>query len=294
MTRCGTIALLGPSNAGKSTFLNAVLGTKLSIVCHKRQTTRTSIIGIHTEGEAQLLFLDTPGIFAPRSPLEKRMVATAWQSSIGADAVLLLVDATRSLENDDIQTILKRLNTSSTKAILVLNKVDLVKKDSLLAKAKAYMETGVVEDIFMISALKKDGISRLLNHLVSKMPEKPWLYPEDQLSTKPQQFLAADIIREKILFQIHEEIPYELVVVPEIWEPLEKGGVRIVQTIVVQEDNHKPILLGKGGSKLKTIGQQARLELEGFLGCKVHLVLHVRVDKRWQEKNQYYTETGFH
>jgi GTP-binding protein Era len=126
------------------------------------------------------------------------------------------------------------------------------------------------------------------------MPEKPWLYPEDQLSTKPQQFLAADIIREKILFQIHEEIPYELVVVPEIWEPLEKGGVRIVQTIVVQEDNHKPILLGKGGTKLKTIGQQARLELESFLGCKVHLVLHVRVDKRWQEKNQYYTETGFH
>lgn len=293
MRKCGTIALLGPSNAGKSTFLNAVLGTKLSIVCHKRQTTRTSIIGIHTEGDAQFLFLDTPGIFVPKTPLEKRMVSTAWQSTVGADAILLLVDATRPIENDDIQRILKRLHDSATKAILVLNKVDLVKKDSLLAKARAYMDTGAIEDIFMISALKKDGISRLLTHLVSKMPEKPWLYPEDQLSTKPQQFLAADIVREKILFQIHEEIPYELAVVPEIWEPLEKGGFRIVQTIVVQEDNHKPILLGKGGSKLKTIGQQARLELESFLGCKVHLVLHVRVDKRWQEKNQYYTETGF-
>jgi GTP-binding protein Era len=294
MKRCGTVALLGPSNAGKSTLLNAILKTKLSIVCHKRQTTRTAISGIHMEGDTQLLFLDTPGIFTPKTPLERRMVSTAWQSIIGADAVILLLDATKPIENDDCQRILARLQSENIKVILVLNKVDLVRKDTLLAKAQAYMNTGSVEDIFMISALKKDGLEALLKHLASKMPEKPWLYGEDQLSTKPQQLLVADIIREKILFHIHEEIPYELVVVPELWEPLEnKQGLRIVQTIVVQEDSHRPILLGKGGSKLKTIGQQARIEIEALLGCKVHLMIHVRVDKRWQEKNHYYTETGF-
>jgi len=293
MKKCGHIALMGPPNAGKSTLLNTILGTKISIVCHKRQTTRTCVLGIHMLGETQMIFLDTPGIFKPTKPLEKRMVSVAWNSAVGADALLLMVDATHNVEDHDFQKILKRLRQSEMKVDLVLNKIDLVKKETLFAKAKAYMDTGVVDDVFMISAKQGGGLKQLLAHLDKKLPPREWEYPEDQLSTVPQKLLAADITREKVMFQVHAEIPYELTVLPEIWEPMSNGGIRIVQTILTAEEGHKPIIIGAGGQRLKAIGQAARLEMEQLFDTKIHLVLHVRTEKGWQEKPGYYTETGF-
>jgi GTP-binding protein Era len=293
MKKCGHIALMGPPNAGKSTLLNAILGTKISIVCHKRQTTRTCILGIHMLGETQMIFLDTPGIFKPTKPLEKRMVSVAWNSTVGVDAVLLIVDVTHNVEDHDFQKILKRLRQNDTKVDLVLNKVDLVKKEILFAKAQAYMDTGVISDIFMISAKKGSGLKQLLAHLDKKLPEREWEYPEDQLSTVPQKLLAADITREKLMMQVHAEIPYELTVLPEIWELMPNGVLHIVQTILTAEEGHKPIIIGAGGQRLKSIGQTARLEMEQLFGEKIHLVLHVRTEKGWQEKPNYYVETGF-
>jgi GTP-binding protein Era len=288
---------MGPPNAGKSTLLNTILGTKISIVCHKRQTTRTCILGIHMLGETQMIFLDTPGIFKPTKPLEKRMVSVAWNSTVGVDAVLLIVDVTHNVEDHDFQKILKRLKQNETKVDLVLNKVDLIKKEALFAKAQAYMDTGVVSDVFMISAKKGSGLKQLLAHLDKKLPERGWEYPEDQLSTVPQKLLAADITREKVMMQVHAEIPYELTVLPDIWEPMvtggTNGGIRIVQTILTAEEGHKPIIIGAGGQRLKAIGQAARLEMEHLFGEKIHLVLHVRTEKGWQEKANYYAETGF-
>ena len=292
MRKCGTIALIGPPNAGKSTLLNSILRTKLAIVCHKRQTTRTCVAGIHLEGETQMVFLDTPGIFNPKKPLERRMVAAAWHSIAGAEAVLLLVDATRDVRDHEIQKILNRLRKIEVRVDLVLNKVDLVKKNTLLPKAHAYIETGVVDQIFMISAKKQDGMDHLLAHLDTKMPEGDWQYPEDQLSNLPQKLLAAEITREKVMHHAHEEIPYELTVLPELWEPQGNGSIKIMQTILVKEEGHKPILLGKGGQKLKAIGTEARQDIEILLESKVHLVLHIRSDSRWQEKAQYFSETG--
>jgi GTP-binding protein Era len=293
MKKCGHIALMGPPNAGKSTLLNAILGTKISIVCHKRQTTRTCILGIHMLGETQMIFLDTPGIFKPTKPLEKRMVSVAWNSTVGADALLLMVDATHNVEDHDFQKILKRLRQNETKVDLVLNKVDLVKKETLFAKAQAYMDTGVVSDVFMISAKKGSGLKQLLAHLDKKLPEREWEYPEDQLSTVPQKLLAADITREKLMMQVHAEIPYELTVLPEIWEQMANGVLHIVQTILTAEEGHKSIIIGAGGQRLKAIGQAARLEMEHLFGEKIHLVLHVRTEKGWQERPNYYLETGF-
>lgn len=293
MKKCGSIALVGPPNAGKSTLLNAILNTKLSIVSHKRQTTRFALAGIHIQGDTQMIFWDTPGIFQPKTLLERRMVAEAWRSLEKVHGIVMLIDAQRSFEEKDIQNILQRLQKHEKKIILVLNKIDLVPKETLLNKAQQYMTTGIVEDIFMISALKKKGLERFLAALDRKMPEGEWEYPEDQLSNQSQKILMAEITREKILFYVHEEIPYGLVVLPEVFESLSEKGVKIVQTIVIQDPGHKPILLGKGGQKIKTIGQAARHAMEEFLGCKVHLILHVRIDERWQEKNYYYHETGF-
>ncbi len=293
MKKCGHITLMGPPNAGKSTLLNTILGTKISIVCHKRQTTRTSILGIHMMGDTQMVFIDTPGIFKPTKTLEKRMVSLAWNSLVGVDAILLIIDATHNVEDHDFQKILKRLRQNETKVDLVLNKVDLLKKETLFAKAQAYMDTGVVEDVFMISAKKGSGLKQLLAHLDKKLPERDWDYPEDQLSTVPLKLLAADITREKVMHQIHAEIPYELTILPDLWETLGDGSIRIVQTILTTDDGHKPILIGAGGSRLKSIGKMARLEMESLFGTKVHLILHVRSEKDWQEKSAYYNETGF-
>lgn len=288
--KCGFIALIGPSNAGKSTFLNAVLDVDLSIVCHKSQTTRTCISGIHMQGETQMVFLDTPGIFRARKSLERRMVKAAWESLEGAHMVFLMVDATRPVDSPHVQHIIKRLEDRGSKVDLILNKVDLLKREKLLPLAQAYMETGVIQQIFMTSSKTKSGFKEVLNHIERSLPESPWLYPEDQVADVPSAFLAAEMTRERLMHHIHEEIPYMLTVFPEAWEQKDTGIIHIIQTIIVQESSHKSIILGAGGKTIKRIGSESRERIEALMGQQVHLVLHVRVDKRWQERVEYMDE----
>lgn len=291
--RCGSVALIGPSNAGKSTLLNAILGEKVAIVCHKSQTTRTCLSGIHTQGETQIIFVDTPGIFDPKKNLERRMVGAAWSSLEGVDRIMMMVDATRRVEEPVVQRIFERLKQMDRKVDLILNKIDLLRRQELLPKIQAFVDTGLVEDVFMISAQKQDGIEAILTHLEGKMPEAPWRYPEDQLADIPQKLMATEVTREKFMHHLHEEIPYEAMVLCDTWEEHRDGSVRIVQSIVVANNSQRLIVLGKGGQKIRAIGMESRMDLQVMLGRKVHLILHVRVDKKWQEKDHYYSEIGF-
>ena len=291
--RCGYVALIGAPNAGKSTLLNALVGAKVSIVSPKVQTTRRRILGIAVEDGSQIVFVDTPGIFAPRPGrrLERAMVTAAWEGAEDADLVVLLVDVTRP-DDPDTRGIVDRLKAAGRKAVLVLNKIDLVPRPSLLELAARFEREGIFEPIFMISGLTGDGVPDLRRHLAAALPEGPWLYPEDQLSDLPERLLAAEVTREQVFLQLHDELPYAITVETDKWEERKDGSVRIEQTIFVQRPGQKAIVLGEGGQQIKRIGARARTELEAMLGRRVHLFLFVRVEKGWTEDRERYEAMG--
>lgn len=283
MTRAGFVAILGLPNAGKSTLMNALIGTKVSIISHKVQTTRNRIMGVLTEGDAQLVFIDTPGVFVPKKPLEKAMVSAAWDALSGADITLHLVDASRRDALEKNKIISERLNPHGHH-VLVLNKVDLIEKDKLLALAAALNEGGLYQATYMISALKGSGLKDLTAALMHELPEGPWFFDEDQLTDMPMRMMAAEMTREKIFEMLHQELPYDIYVLTESWDENDDGSITINQVVAVEKDSQKGIVLGKGGSKIKAIGTAARADMEAFIECKVHLKLFVKVQKNWAER----------
>lgn len=291
-TRCGYVALIGAPNAGKSTLLNRLVGQKLAIVTPKVQTTRALIRGIACEGPAQLIFVDTPGIFAPRRRLDRAMVGTAWGSAHDADAVALLIDARKGLAEDD-EAILRRLADVRTPAkVLALNKVDLVAKPALLALAQMLNERAAFAATFMISALSGDGVDDLKKWLATQVPRGPWLYPEDQISDAPLRQLAAEITREKLYLRLHQELPYQSTVETEVWKELRDGSVRIEQTIYVERDSQRKIVLGKDGRAIRAIGAAARAEIAKAIEQPVHLFLFVKVREGWGDDPERYRQIG--
>jgi GTP-binding protein Era len=305
MTRSGFAAVIGAPNAGKSTLVNRLVGAKISIVTKKVQTTRFPVRGVAMEGEAQIVLVDTPGVFAPRRRLDRAMVRAAWTGADEADVVVHLVDAESEIVTveggataaqhrnaADTAAIIERLKAGSTKAILALNKVDLVKREKLLALAEKLFAEGVYSEVFMISAETGSGVAALKSRLAELMPEGPWLYPEDQTADLPVRLLAAEITREKIYLRVHEELPYAAAVETTSFKEVKGGAVRIEQTIYVERDGQRAIVLGKNGQTLKWIGQKSREELIELLDRPVHLFLHVKVMENWQDKRDFYNGTG--
>jgi GTP-binding protein Era len=290
--RCGFIAILGAPNVGKSTLLNILVGAKVSIVSPKVQTTRMRVFGVAIRGQAQLVFIDTPGIFAPRRRLDRAMVRAAWRGAEDADIVLLLADASHRGLDDDTRRIVEGLRAAGRQAILALNKIDLVKPEKLLALAQKYDAEGIFTDIFMISATTGDGVEDLAGVLAARAPEGPWHFPEDQLSDLPQRLLAAEITREHLYRQLHQEVPYALTVEPETWEDFQDGSVRIGQVIYVERDSQKPIVLGKGGQRIKSVREASQAEIQHLLDRKVHLFLHVTVREKWADDRAHYQDLG--
>jgi GTP-binding protein Era len=289
--RCGLVAVVGAPNAGKSTLVNALVGQKVAIVSPKAQTTRTRIMGIAIEGEAQILLLDTPGIFEPKRRLDRAMVAAAWGGAAEADLIALVVDAESGFSRR-LETMLGQLETRREAKILVLNKVDLVKKESLLALAAQLGERLAFEEIFFVSATTGDGIAELKRALAARVPEGPWHFPEDQVSDATDRMLAAEVTREQLYLQLHAELPYESAVETEKFEERKDGSVAIHQQILVGRDSQKAIVLGKGGTRIRALGEAARKELAELLGRKVHLFLHVKVNPKWEEDRGLYREIG--
>ncbi len=294
--RCGFVAVIGAPNAGKSTLVNALVGTKVSIVSPRVQTTRTIVRGIAMFGATQVIFADTPGIFQPKKRLERAMVAAAWAGAADAEVVLLVVDALKAGKHadadGDTDRIIADIKTSGRRALLALNKVDIVEKGKLLDLTARISATGVFDEIFMISALTGDGLEQLRDHLAKLMPPGPWLFPEDEVSDMPARLLAAEITREKLFLNLREELPYSCAVETERWEEKPDGSARIEQVIYVSRETHRPIVLGNGGQRIKTIGAASRLELENLLGRRVHLFLHVKVNERWNEDRSLYAAWG--
>lgn len=296
-TRAGFAAIIGAPNAGKSTLVNALVGRKVSIVTPKVQTTRFQVRGVMLHGAAQIVLVDTPGVFAPRRRLDRAMVASAWEGATDADAIVHVVDAAAQKKGggrtaEDVERVIAGLRTQERKAVLVLNKIDLLKREELLAIAQSLHETGVYEDVFMISASNGDRVKDLADHLAGLMPESPWLYPEDQIADLSERLLAAEVTREKLFLRVHEELPYALTVETDVWKELKDGGVRIEQTVFVEREGHRPIILGKNGQTAKWVGKAAREELEEQLGRKVHLFLFVKVRPKWGEDRERYTALG--
>lgn len=291
--RSAFIAVLGAPNAGKSTLVNAMVGTKVTIVSPKVQTTRTRIRGVAMVGDAQLVFIDTPGIFrTAKRRLERSMVAAAWGGAADADRVMLVIDVSRGVD-DDTRSVIDTLKESGRKdVILVLNKVDLIERSKLLTMSAALFEEGLFSDVFMISALRDDGVDDLLRFLAEQAEEGPWMFPEDEVSDLPQRMLAAEITREKVFLRLHEELPYSILIETSSWEERKDGSVRIEQTIFVMRESQRKIVLGKGGQSIKAIGAAAREELEELLERRVHLFLHVKVREEWAEQKQAYTSWG--
>ena len=289
--RFGFVALLGAPNAGKSTLTNTLVGAKVSIVTPKVQTTRTRIIGIAIVGSTQLVLVDTPGIFTPKRRLDRAMIAAAWKGAQDADVVCLLVDAKRGYD-DDTRRIVEGLKQAKRKAILILNKIDQVAKPSLLVLAKNLNAEGLFTDTFMISALKGDGVGDLRTTLATRMPLGPWHYPEDQLSDLPTRLLAAELVREQVFLQLYQELPYASAVDIENWEEFEDGSAKVSAVVYVQRESHRPIVLGKGGARIKAIGTTARRELEALVGRRVHLILHVKVQENWADRPELYRTMG--
>ena len=290
-TRCGFIALIGAPNAGKSTLINALVGSKVAIVTPKVQTTRTLLRGIAMEGQAQLVFLDTPGIFAPRRRLDRAMVTTAWTGAHDADIVAVLIDVKSGL-NDDAQALLKKLQEVRQPKVLILNKVDLVEKERLLALAQTANDAAKFEATFMISATKGDGVADVRQWLAAHVPVGPWHYPEDEVSDAPVRQLASEITREKLYLKLHQELPYQSTVETDSWTERKDGSVRIEQTIYVERDSQKKIVLGKGGQTIKAIGEASRRELTDILEKKVHLFLFVKVREGWGDDPERYRQMG--
>ncbi|MGF7006128.1 GTPase Era [Aminobacter sp. BE322] len=290
-TRSGFVALIGAPNAGKSTLVNQLVGAKVSIVTHKVQTTRAIVRGIATHDNAQIVFVDTPGIFRPRRRLDTAMVTTAWGGAKDADLILVLIDAERGIKGD-ADAILERLKDVRQPKVLILNKVDRVNPEVLLKLTSEANERVEFECTFMVSALTGSGCKDLLGFLARRLPEGPWYYPEDQISDLPMRQLAAEITREKLYLRLHQELPYSSHVETEKWEEKPDGSVRIEQVIYVERDSQKKIVLGHKGETIRAIGQAARMEIGGILEQKVHLFLFVKVRENWGDDPERYREMG--
>ncbi|HEV7228356.1 GTPase Era [Brevundimonas sp.] len=304
-TRAGFAAIIGAPNAGKSTLVNRLAGSKVSIVTQKVQTTRFPVRGIAMHGDAQIVLVDTPGIFSPRRRLDRAMVASAWGGADDADVVVHLIDAASHIASEtkdgsaadrrgaeDTETIVKALTEAGKQVILALNKIDGMRRDTLLALAQKLDATGAYSEVFMISAATGDGVDDLKARLAEAMPQGPWLYPEDQAADVPMRVLAAEITREKVYLRVHEELPYSAAVETTAFDDRPDGSARIEQTIYVERDSQRPIVLGKGGQTLKWIGQKAREDLTEILGRPVHLFLTVKVDPKWQDSRALYAQFG--
>src|SRR5215210_6433442 len=289
--RCGFVALIGAPNAGKSTLLNALVGAKIAIVSHKVQTTRALVRGITVEGSAQLVFIDTPGIFQPKRRLERAMVTTAWGGARDADLVGVLIDARKGLD-DEADALLARLSDIRQPKVLILNKVDVAEKAKLLALAQIANQRAVFTATFMVSALTSDGVADLKKWLAEHAPAGPWHYPADQMSDAPLRSLAAEITREKLFLRLHQELPYRSTVETDTWKELKDGSVRIEQTIYVERESQRKIVLGKGGQTIKTIGAEARRDIADIAEAPVHLFLFVKVREGWSEDPERYREMG--
>ncbi len=295
--KCGVVAVVGAPNAGKSTLVNQMVGAKVAIVTHKVQTTRARLRGIVLSGDTQIVLTDTPGIFVPKRKLDRAMVDAAWGGLDDADEILLLVDVEayigrHKLPIADTGRIIDGILERNRKAILVLNKVDAVRSDALLALTKELTETGAFSEVFMISALSGDGVEDLTKALAAKMPKGHWLYPDDQVADAPQRVIAAEITREKLIRRLHDEMPYSTTVETETWKTLKDGSIRIEQVIFVERDSQKPIVLGKGGQTIKIIGKEAREDLQEMLDVPVHLFLFVKVREKWAEDPERYRMMG--
>ena len=304
-TKAGFAAIIGAPNAGKSTLVNRLVGAKVTIVTQKVQTTRFPVKGVAMAGQTQIVLVDTPGIFKPRRRLDRAMVQSAWGGAKDADAVVHLVDAQSELavlspggraadrrSVEDVVSIIEGLKASGAKAILAINKIDVVKRDQLLGLSQTLFESGVYSEAFMISAANGSGVEDLRERLAALMPESPWLYPEDQTADLPARLLAAEITREKLYLRVHEELPYAAAVETTAFEEAKNGAVRIEQNIYVERESQRPIILGKGGQTLKWIGENARLDLTDILGRKVHLFLYVKVRESWAEEREFYVGQG--
>ena len=290
-TRCGFVALIGAPNAGKSTLINRLVGSKVSIVSRKVQTTRTLVRGIAIEGNSQIIFVDTPGIFAPKRRLDRAMVTSAWSGAGDAEFVALLIDVRRGID-EEVDAILQKLPSISQPVALIMNKIDLVERERLLSLAQELNGRFKFIETFMVSAENGDGVPHIREVLARLMPPGPWLYPEDQVSDAPLRTLAAEITREKLFERLHDELPYQLTVETESWQERKDGSVRIEQTIYVARETHRKIILGKGGQSIKAIGEQARREIAVEIEAPVHLFLFVKVRENWVNDPARYREMG--
>ncbi len=289
--RCGFVAVIGAPNAGKSTLTNRLVGAKVSIVTAKAQTTRYRVSGVAVDGAAQLVYVDTPGIFEPRRRLDRAMVAAAWTGAADADIRLLLVDARKGID-EEAGRILTALAASAAHCVLALNKIDLVRRERTLALSRDANEACAFEATFMISAATGDGVSDLAGYLAAAVPSGPWLYPEDQLSDMNDRLFAAEITREKLFERLHQELPYALTVETEDWQGFDDGSVRIAQTVFVERDSQKGIVLGRQGARIKSVREQAATELEAMLGRKVHLFIFVKVRQKWGDDPERFSPWG--
>ncbi len=289
--RCGFIAIIGAPNVGKSTLTNRLVGAKVSIVTSKVQTTRSRVLGVATAGPAQLVYVDTPGIFAPRRRLDRAMVAAAWGGAADADVVMMLIDAKKGLDSD-ARRILAGLEAPRRATILVLNKIDLVPRPRLLSLTAAINTERRFDETFMVSALSGDGVDDLTTCLAKIVPDGPWLFPQDQLSDMNERLFAAEITREKLFEQLHQELPYALTVETEEWDPFADGSLRIAQTVYVGRDSQKAIVLGRHGARVRAVREQAMAEMAEILGRKVHLFLFVKVRQKWDEDPERYRIWG--
>ena len=293
MTRSGFVALIGEPNAGKSTLLNQMVGSKISIVTHKVQTTRTRIRGVSIENQSQIIFVDTPGLFIPRRRLDRAMVAAAWNGAADSDITLLMVEAHRGL-TEGVEKIISSISEigMNGKLALVINKIDKVKVNDLLSLSKEINDCHPFVETFLISAEKSKGINDLRRWLAYNLPEGPWLYPDDQISDMPLRMIAAEITREKLTLRLHQELPYQLTVETEKWEEKADKSVRIEQIIYLSRSGHKGIVLGKKGETIKAVSMASRLSIEEFLGARVHLFLRLKVREKWMEETERYSEMG--
>jgi GTP-binding protein Era len=297
-TRCGFVAIIGAPNAGKSTLVNRLVGSKVSIVSRKVQTTRMRVRGVVIEGVSQIVLVDTPGIFEPKRNLDKAMVEAAWAGAADADLICLIIDAPELLRDPDglsardTARIIRGLKDAGRSAILIVNKVDAVKRDQLLPLVDRYRAETTFDEVFMISAEKGDGTADLARYLAAQVPPGPWAYPEDQASDIPLRLLAAEITRERIYDRLHQELPYSTTVVTEQWTEMKDGSARVEQTIFVERDGQKAIVLGKGGATIKELGSTARAEMEALFGQKIHLFLFVKVRENWADDPAHYREMG--
>ena len=290
-SQCGVVAVIGAPNAGKSTLVNRMVGQKVAITSSKAQTTRARMLGIALFGPVQMILVDTPGIFAPRSRMDRAMVSAAWEGTQSADAILLIVDPVKQRRHE-LEPLLETLAKRPERKVLVLNKVDAAKKEPLLALAQELGERVDFAEIFFVSALNGDGVDEMKEALAKMMPEGVWMYPEDQVSDASERLLATEITREQLYQQLHEELPYASAVRPELYKTRPDGSIEIHQQILVARETQRPIVLGKGGSRIKAIGEAARKELAQILGVKVHLFLHVKVSENWAEDREVFEEMG--